>query len=121
MPDDTFPPVIARDARFLSDWYFEAAIRTRPFEGDYSVGTAALAITQTARQRTGLLISNTGAANAAIGFSLGVTITTGILLLPGGSLCQWWFKDGDLCLWPMFAISAGGGTTLHVVESVLDG
>lgn len=121
MPNDDFPPVTARDARFLFEWFFEAAARFRPAEYDYSVGTSAIQVTSTQRQRVGAIFSNTGAANIAIGFSNGVTITTGILLLPGGTLTQRWFFDSDLLIYPMWAISSGGGSTLHVVESALDG
>lgn len=121
MPDDNFPPVIARDARFLFEWYFEAAARVRPAEFDYSIGTSAVLVTSTARQRIGAIFSNTGSGNIAIGFNNGVTITTGILLLPGGTLTQRWFFDSDLLIYPMYAISSGGGSTLHVVESALDG
>ena len=113
--------IIPRSPRELSDWFYDALIRTSPGEFDYSVGTTGLIITQTKRPRVGITISNTGANNAAISFLAGVAIATGILLLPAGTLTLNWYFDGDLLIRPMYAISTGAGTTLHVVESILDG
>jgi hypothetical protein len=113
--------IIPRSPRALSDWFYEAQIRTSPGEFDYSVGTTGIIVTQTARPRIGITISNTGANNAAISFLPAVTLATGILLLVGGNLILNWYFDGDLLIRPMYAISAGAGTTLHVLESILDG
>jgi hypothetical protein len=113
--------IIPRSPRELSDWFYEALIRSSPSEFDYSIAATALIITQTKRPRIGITISNTGANNAAVGFNPALTLTTGILLLPAGSLTLNWYYDGDLLIRPMFAISVAGATTLHVIESVLDG
>lgn len=113
--------IYPRSPRELSDWFYDALIRTSPGEFDYSVSTTAVIVTQVARPRIGITISNTGANNAAISFLAGVAIATGILLLPAGSLTLNWYFDGDLLSRPMYAISTGAGTTLHVIESVLDG
>src|SRR5258708_3135869 len=93
---------IPRSPRDLSDWFYEALVRTSPGEFDYSVGTTALIVTQTKRPRTSITISNTGANNAAISFLAGVAIATGILLLPAGTLILNWYFDGDLLMRPMY-------------------
>lgn len=108
----------ARDA-----WlgYYGFLATTSPIESDYSPTNTAIALGKWPNQRLGYIISNTGTANVAIGFSAGVTISTGILLLQGQAFISNWRQDAELVFAPLFVISTAGGGTVHMVESVLMG
>jgi len=108
----------ARDA--LLAWYGFLQT-TSPIENDYSPVGTAIAIGKYGNTRLGFMISNTGSANVAIGFSAGVTITTGILLLQGAAFISNWLTDGEAVFAPLWAISTAGGGTIHMVENVLQG
>lgn len=108
----------AREA--LLDWYGFLQT-TKPIENDYSPAGTAISIGLYGNTRLGFIISNTGTANVAIGFSAGVTLTTGILLLQGQAFVANWLTDGEAVFAPMWAISTAGGGTIHLVENVLSG
>lgn len=102
--------------------FYGAAFVTQPVESDYTIGTtAAIVGAAPGGVRVGLLLSNTGATNFAIAFGAGVTITTGVLLLPGGTYVSDWYYDGDLVSRPLYAISSAAGGTLHMLERFLAG
>jgi len=101
--------------------FYGLVVQNPPVESDYTVTTAAVALGSNRGQRTGYLVSNTGTNNVAIGWSRGVTLTTGILLETGGTLNVDWYLDQDLVMYPIWAISNAGGTTLHMVEKILTG
>jgi len=104
----------------FSAWYGLLAA-SAPQENDYSPAGTALTIRKFQTTSISVLVSNTGAANVAIGFSAGVTLANGILLLQGQALSLSWLEDGDLLMYQMWAISTAGGGTIHVVENVLSG
>lgn len=104
----------------FSAWYGLLAA-SAPQENDYSPAATAIPIGKFPSTRIGLIVSNTGSANVAIGFNAGITISNGILLLQGQALSLHWLEDGDLLMYPMWAISTAGGGTIHVVENVLSG
>lgn len=102
--------------------FYGAAFVTQPVESDYTIGTSAAALgSAPGGVRVGLLLSNTGSTNIAISFLAGVTISTGILLLPGGTYKSDWYYDGDLVSRTLYAISSAAGGTLHMLERFLAG
>ena len=102
--------------------FYGAAFVTNPVESDYTVTTAAQPLgSAPGGVRVGVLLSNTGSTNIAISFAAGVTITTGILLLPGGTYSSDWYYDGDLVSRTLYAISSAAGGTLHMLERFLAG
>jgi hypothetical protein len=109
----------ARD--FILQWYGTLAT-TQPIESDYTIGdTDVVQLGASNITRVGLILSNTGAKNIAVSFSPGVTITTGILLEPGGTFISSWYYDLELVTYPMYAIGADSGQTLHMIENAITG
>lgn len=119
---DEIPGRNIRTARdFILQWYGTLAT-TRPVESDYTIGSSTVVqLGATNITRVGLILSNTGAGNIAVSFSPGVTITTGILLEPGGTFISSWYYDLELVTYPMYAIGAGDGETLHMIENAITG
>lgn len=102
--------------------FYGGAFVTLPHDSDYTIGTTAAALSSNrGLQRVGLIVSNTGATNFAISYTAGVTITTGILLLPGGTFTSDWYYDGDLVSRTLYAVSSAAGGTLHMIERFLAG
>ena len=110
-----------RSAREMVLATFEALATTIPVETDYTVGTTAVRLGQGSFQRLGYIVSNTGSVNVAIGFSANVTITTGVLLLQGGTFASTWFYDLELVQLPIWAIGASSSATLHMIENAISG
>jgi hypothetical protein len=111
-----------RSVQELLATFYGSGFITQPVESDYTVGAAAVQLgSSPGGVRVGLTLSNTGATNFAISFQAGVTIATGILLLPGGTYVSDWYYDGDLISRAIFAISSGAGGTLHMLERFLTG
>lgn len=102
--------------------FYGGSFVTLPHDSDYTIGTTATALlSNRGLSRIGVLISNTGSTNFAISFNPAVTITTGILLLPGGTYFSDWYYDGDLVERTLYAISSAAGGTLHMLERFLVG
>lgn len=102
--------------------FYGAAFVTQPIESDTTPGTSAVLLGSGASGVVvGRLLSNTGATNIAVSYSPNVTITTGFLLLPGGTFRDDWYYDGDLVSRPLYAISSAAGGTLHMLERFLTG
>lgn len=110
-----------RSARELIAIYFGTLATTRPVETDYTIGTTAVALGANNISRVGFLLNNTGTVNIAIGFSPQVTITTGVLLEQFGTFFSSWYFDLELVTWPLFAIGASSGATLHMIENAITG
>lgn len=111
-----------RSIRELLYAFYGSAFITAPSESDYTIGTTAAVLGSTDNgQRVNRLISNTGSTNFAISYNPAVTIATGALLLPGGTFRDDWYYDGDLVERPLYAVSAGAGGTLHMIERILTG
>ena len=102
--------------------FYGGSFVTEPMDSDYTIGTTAAPLgSPRLGQRIGRLLSNTGSTNFAISYSPAVTITTGFLLLPGGTFKDDWYYDGDLVSRTLYAISSGAGGTLHLLERTLVG
>ena len=122
MPDAGDYPQNFRSVRELLAAFYGSAFITAPSESDYTIGTAAAVLgSSDPGQRVSRILSNTGATNFAVSYSPGVTLATGVLLLPGGTFSDDWYYDGDLVERPLYAISSGAGGTLHMLERVLTG
>jgi hypothetical protein len=122
MPNGLGPFPNFQSVQQLLAAFYGAAFVTQPVESDYTIGTAAAALgSAPGGVRVGLLLSNTGFTNFAISYLAGVTIATGILLLPGGTFLSDWYYDGDLVSRPLYAISSAAGGTLHMLERFLAG
>lgn len=118
-PDQGVPNVFsARD--FIARFYGTLAT-TRPQESDYTVGTTPIAIGSKKGQLLAFILSNTGGPNIAISFNPAVTITTGLLLTTGAAFSSNWYFDLELVTWPLYAISAAPGGTLHLIENLISG
>lgn len=122
MAGGTYGAYNFRSVQELLAAFYGGAFVTLPHESDYTIGATATALNSNrGLMRVGVLISNTGATNFAIGFTPAVTITTGVLLLPAGTYFSDWYYDGDMVERPLFAISSGAGGTLHMLERFLVG
>jgi hypothetical protein len=111
-----------RDVQTLLAEFYGGSLITLPHDSDYTIGTTPTALNSgRGLQRIGVLISNTGATNFAISYSPTITITTGVLLLPGGTFNSDWYYDGDLISRALYAVSSGAGGTLHMIERFLVG
>ena len=111
-----------RSVQELLAAFYGANFVTQPIESDYTIGTTALELgSETNGMVVARLLSNTGTTNIAISYSPNVTITTGFLLLPGGTFRDDWYYDGDLLNRELFAISSAAGGTLHMLERFLTG
>jgi hypothetical protein len=111
-----------RSVQDLLTEFYGAPFVTQPEESDYTVGAAAVPIGANVNgMRVSIILSNTGATNFAVSFLQGVTITTGIFILPGRSYRFDWYYDGDLLNRQLYAISSAGGGTLHMLERFLTG
>jgi hypothetical protein len=120
LPDGDFQNF--RSAQDLLVAFYGGALVTLPHDSDFTVATTAVALNSSrGLQRIGVLLSNTGATNFAISYSSAVTITTGILLLPGGTFSSDWYYDGDLVERQLWAISSAAGGTIHMLERLLVG
>jgi len=102
--------------------FYGAAFVTTPIETTPSVGTAVSAIgSKPGGVRVGVFVSNTSVNNIAVGFNPAITITTGIVIFPGGTASFDWYYDGDLVSRPLYAIAAAAASTLYVLERFLQG
>jgi hypothetical protein len=120
-PDDLIQRNIRTARDFILQWYGTLA-STRPVESDYTIGASTVvALGAINVTRVGLILSNTGAGNIAVSFNPAVTISTGILLEPGGTFISSWYYDLELVTYPLYAIGAGSGETLHMIENVITG
>jgi hypothetical protein len=111
----------AREARELVEFYYGIRITAVARESDVTVGTSAAKLGSNANTRTGVAISNSGAAAIAIGFSPAVTSTTGIIVAPNGFLFLNWLADQEIVNQDLWAISGSTGNGVHVIEYVLSG
>lgn len=105
--------------RSLNKLYYGAEIRVDPRETTYTIGTAAVAVGKYANQRDEIVFGNPGTTAIIVGFSPGVTATSGIPVAPGGWFSLLWRDDGELVMRDMWAISSLASQTLYVLEAVL--
>lgn len=110
-----------RSARnFIERLYGLLAI-TVPRVSNYTIGTSVVPLGTMAFQRLGFICSNTGSVNIAVSYDPAVTITTGVLLLEGGTFQSTWFFDLEQVTYPLYAIGANSGATLCMIEQILQG
>ena len=109
-------PISARD---LISLYFGTQIRLQPKETTLTVGTTAVAAGALGNQRVAITFGNCGSNLIVVGFSAGVTATSGYPVAPSGFLSFTWFLDGELVLWDFWAISGTASQTLYVCQSIL--
>lgn len=110
-----------RSAREFILQFFGTLATTRPHETDYTVGTTAVALGSTFGQRLAFIVSNTGTVNVAVGFNPALTITTGILLTQGAAFGSNWYYDLEVVGRTLYAIGAGAGATIHMIENLIVG
>ena len=111
----------ARSARDLIQEFFGLTIPIIPRESAVTVGTSAVAIGSYARQRVAITVSNPGINAIIIGFNSGVTTTSGLTVGAGAFVSYNWYRDGELVMLDLWAISGSAAQTLYVCESVLMG
>ena len=107
--------------RALLELYFGDALHTDGVEADFTVGTTALRILQPNIRRVEVIVTNWGAAAIALGLSNAVTNTTGWIVGSNSWVSLSWINDLDLCAKELWAISAGAGNAVHVLELRLMG
>jgi hypothetical protein len=90
-------------------------------ESDVTVGTSAVQLVKANPQRFWITFANNGAAAIAISNSRTVTSSTGWQIPPGGALGFSWINDADMPALDWYAISAGAGNGVHVLERVASG
>jgi hypothetical protein len=88
-------------------------------ETSLTVGTTAVAAGTQGAQRAAITFGNCGANLIVVGFSTGVTATSGMPVPTGGFLSFNWYIDGEACMYQFYAISGTAAQTLYVCESVL--
>jgi hypothetical protein len=108
-------------ARQFVERFYGGVIQTHPKDSDYTVTTTAQALGANTGQRLSWIISNTGSNNVAWSYSQTVTITTGIILQPGGWAAVNVYYDWDLIFKVPYIIAATGGSTVHMIENILVG
>lgn len=102
--------------------FYGFLFETHPVDTGYTLSAGTVTPIGSGRgQRISVTVSNTGANNVAVSFSQNVTITTGLLLLTGGSVTFEAYYDGDLLMRQLYAVAATGGSTLYILENVLTG
>ena len=112
-------PITPNSARSLIEWFYETSIRLRPQETSYTIGTTSQVIGKYANQRSAVLVSNSSGNTVYLGFSSGVSSTSGIVLNAGQWFSFGWYLDNELCSQDLWAVASAGSTTIYVLESVL--
>ena len=102
--------------RDLLALYVGDQVRTQGLEADFTVGTTAVRIAQPNIQRVELIVTNWGAAAIALGLGNAVTATTGWIVNSNAWVSLAWFADLDFVAGELWAISAGAGNAVHVIE-----
>lgn len=111
----------ANSVRELLEIYYGVAIFATPQESDVTVGTSAIRLGSHANTRISIVLTNWGSTNVSLGFSNGVTATTGTVLVAGGYLSFNWQDDGEIVNVDLYGIVASSTCSVHVVEYVLSG
>jgi hypothetical protein len=101
--------------------FFGVDVRTVVRSKSTTVSTTGIAIDAYAGQRVGAIISNTGATQVVINHAATDTYPNGIAIPAGLALTLSWYEDMQLLNYPLFAVSTGAGTTVHIWENVLAG
>ena len=113
-------PEVLNAQEYVAAWY-GVQVRTRNRRQDITVSTTAIAIDSYSRQRAKVIFSNTGSGSVVIDTNPSITYPNGIFLAAGGSAIIDMREDWQLIQDPFFAISTGGGTTIHTIETVFAG
>ena len=111
----------ARDVRQLIALSFDSEIRIYPRESNPTVGTTVIPIGTYSNVRVAVTVSNPGSNSVFLGYSNSIT-TTFAFELEAHKWVSWvWYLDGELVMQQLFAVAAGAGNKLYVVESTLIG
>jgi hypothetical protein len=110
-----------RYARELIEAYYGCSISSMPFESDVTVAQTVIKLGAYANTRIAIYLANFGTAQVAISFSPAVTSTTGLIIPSNGTMSFVWNADFELVARDIYAISASGNNSVHVIESVLVG
>lgn len=105
--------------RSLIEAYFGFKIGLATKETSLSVGTSAVAAGTQGAQRAAITFGNCGSNLIVLGFSSGVTATSGIPVPANGFVSFNWYLDGELVMNQFYAISGAASQTLYICESVL--
>jgi hypothetical protein len=99
--------------------YYGTEIGLSIKETSLSVGTTAVAAGLQGAQRAAITFGNCGSNLIVVGFSAGVTATSGFPVPANGFLSFSWLVDGELVMGQFYAISGSSSQTLYICESVL--
>jgi hypothetical protein len=113
-------PQVLNAQEFVAAWY-GVQVRTINRRQDITVSTAPIRIDTYPRQRAKAIWSNTGSGNVVIDANPQITYPNGIFLLPGMAVILDVREDWQLLQDEWWAISTGGGTTIHALEVVFAG
>ncbi len=105
--------------RSLIEAYYGFPIGLSIKETSLSVGTTAVAAGTQGAQRAAITFGNCGSNLIVVGFSGGVTATSGFPVPANGFLTFNWYLDGELVMAQFYAISGTASQTLYICESVL--
>jgi hypothetical protein len=101
--------------------YFKRTFDGQLTESDVTVGTTAVQLVKANAQRFWVTFANNGAATIQISNSRTVTSSTGWPIPAGGVIGFVWNQDSDLAALDWYAISAGAGNSVRVLERVASG
>lgn len=86
-------------------------------ESSVTVGAAVVALVGQSNERTGLILSNSGAAAVSVGTRPSLAVGEGVILPPAGmpvKLCK--CEVGDWIKKRFYAIGGGAGNVVGIVE-----
>jgi hypothetical protein len=111
----------AQSVRQLIALSFDSEIRIYPRESNPSVGTTVIPIGTYSNVRVAVTVSNPGSNSVYLGYSGAISTTFGFELAAHAWLSWNWYLDGEIVMQQLFAVAAGSGNKLYVVESALIG
>jgi hypothetical protein len=112
------PPQSVRDLLLFN---FGTEVRIYPKESNPTIGTTPVLLGLYTNVRVALTVSNPSSNTIYLGYSTAVSTTNGLVLAANSSIAWTWYLDGEIVIQPLYAIAAGAGNKLYVVESSLIG
>ena len=111
----------AASVRELVAANFGFRVPTYARESNPSVGTTVIPIGNYSNVRVAVTVSNPGSNSVYLGYSSAISTTFGFELAAHAWLTWNWYLDGEIVMQQLFAVAAGAGNKLYVVESALIG
>lgn len=111
----------AQSVRELIALSFDSEIRIYPRESNPTVGTTVIPIGTYSNVRVAVTVSNPGSNSVYLGYSSAISTTFGFELAAHAWLTWNWYLDGEIVMAQLYAVAAGAGNKLYVVESTLIG